>query len=87
MGRRTLHMLGLAGMCLCAVVMTIALSLLVSIFFSNNLFQVQFFLTGNSPKSLPLLIFLPFFFYLNWVHFIPCAVLPLSIYVLFKQCV
>lgn len=65
MGRRTLHMLGLAGMCLCAVVMTIALSLLVSIFFSNNLFQVQFFLTGNSPKSLPLLIFLTFFFLLK----------------------
>ncbi|KAI4905059.1 hypothetical protein NFI96_016029, partial [Prochilodus magdalenae] len=28
MGRRTLHMLGLAGMCVCAVVMTIALNLL-----------------------------------------------------------
>ncbi|XP_019733101.1 solute carrier family 2, facilitated glucose transporter member 4 isoform X3 [Hippocampus comes] len=28
MGRRTLHMLGLGGMCVCAVVMTIALSLL-----------------------------------------------------------
>ncbi|XP_051935096.1 solute carrier family 2, facilitated glucose transporter member 4-like [Hippocampus zosterae] len=28
MGRRTLHMLGLGGMCVCAVVMTVALSLL-----------------------------------------------------------
>ncbi|XP_036403960.1 solute carrier family 2, facilitated glucose transporter member 4-like [Megalops cyprinoides] len=28
MGRRTLHMLGLAGMCLCAVIMTMALALL-----------------------------------------------------------
>lgn len=35
MGRRTLHMLGLAGMCVCAVVMTIALSLLVSTFSSQ----------------------------------------------------
>ncbi|XP_041926941.1 solute carrier family 2, facilitated glucose transporter member 4-like [Alosa sapidissima] len=31
MGRRTLHMLGLCGMCLCAVVMTIALALLDSV--------------------------------------------------------
>lgn len=30
MGRRTLHMLGLGGMCLCAVIMTMALALLVS---------------------------------------------------------
>lgn len=30
MGRRTLHMLGLAGMCICAVIMTMALALLVS---------------------------------------------------------
>ncbi|XP_052005770.1 solute carrier family 2, facilitated glucose transporter member 4-like [Xyrauchen texanus] len=28
MGRRTLHMLGLAGMCICAIIMTIALALL-----------------------------------------------------------
>uniref|UniRef100_A0A8C7WPG1 Solute carrier family 2, facilitated glucose transporter member 4 n=1 Tax=Oryzias sinensis TaxID=183150 RepID=A0A8C7WPG1_9TELE len=31
MGRRTLHMLGLAGMCICAVLMTMALALLESI--------------------------------------------------------
>uniref|UniRef100_A0A3P9J172 Solute carrier family 2, facilitated glucose transporter member 4 n=1 Tax=Oryzias latipes TaxID=8090 RepID=A0A3P9J172_ORYLA len=31
MGRRTLHMLGLAGMCICAVIMTMALALLESI--------------------------------------------------------
>ncbi|XP_033839820.1 solute carrier family 2, facilitated glucose transporter member 4-like isoform X1 [Periophthalmus magnuspinnatus] len=30
MGRRTLHMLGLSGMCVCAIVMTVALALLVS---------------------------------------------------------
>lgn len=29
MGRRTLHMLGLAGMCICAIIMTAALALLV----------------------------------------------------------
>lgn len=28
-GRRTLHMLGLAGMCICAIIMTAALALLV----------------------------------------------------------
>lgn len=31
MGRRTLHMIGLGGMCVCAVVMTAALALLVSL--------------------------------------------------------
>lgn len=31
MGRRTLHMLGLGGMCICAVIMTVALALLVSL--------------------------------------------------------
>uniref|UniRef100_A0A3B5AM79 Solute carrier family 2, facilitated glucose transporter member 4 n=1 Tax=Stegastes partitus TaxID=144197 RepID=A0A3B5AM79_9TELE len=31
MGRRTLHMLGLGGMCICAIVMTIALALLDSV--------------------------------------------------------
>ncbi|XP_061817154.1 solute carrier family 2, facilitated glucose transporter member 4-like isoform X2 [Nerophis lumbriciformis] len=31
MGRRTLHMLGLGGMCICAIIMTIALSLLDSV--------------------------------------------------------
>ncbi|XP_042368016.1 LOW QUALITY PROTEIN: solute carrier family 2, facilitated glucose transporter member 4-like [Plectropomus leopardus] len=31
MGRRTLHMLGLAGMCICAIVMTMALALLESV--------------------------------------------------------
>uniref|UniRef100_A0A3P8T4L8 Solute carrier family 2, facilitated glucose transporter member 4 n=1 Tax=Amphiprion percula TaxID=161767 RepID=A0A3P8T4L8_AMPPE len=31
MGRRTLHMLGLGGMCMCAVIMTIALALLDSV--------------------------------------------------------
>lgn len=31
MGRRTLHMIGLGGMCVCAVVMTTALALLVSL--------------------------------------------------------
>ncbi|XP_051989950.1 solute carrier family 2, facilitated glucose transporter member 4-like isoform X2 [Xyrauchen texanus] len=31
MGRRTLHMLGLAGMCLCAIIMTIALTLLETV--------------------------------------------------------
>lgn len=31
MGRRTLHMLGLGGMCICAVIMTAALALLVSL--------------------------------------------------------
>ncbi|XP_062849625.1 solute carrier family 2, facilitated glucose transporter member 4-like [Trichomycterus rosablanca] len=31
MGRRTLHMLGLAGMCVCAIVMTVALSLLETV--------------------------------------------------------
>lgn len=30
MGRRTLHMLGLGGMCICALIMTMALALLVS---------------------------------------------------------
>lgn len=46
MGRRTLHMLGLAGMCVCTVVMTIALSLLVSSFCSKALCSnfVQFYL-------------------------------------------
>lgn len=31
MGRRTLHMIGLGGMCACAVIMTAALALLVSL--------------------------------------------------------
>ncbi|XP_064184873.1 solute carrier family 2, facilitated glucose transporter member 4-like [Anguilla rostrata] len=31
MGRRTLHMLGLGGMCLCAIIMTVALALLESV--------------------------------------------------------
>uniref|UniRef100_A0A8C2PSD8 Solute carrier family 2, facilitated glucose transporter member 4 n=1 Tax=Cyprinus carpio TaxID=7962 RepID=A0A8C2PSD8_CYPCA len=31
MGRRTLHMLGLAGMCICAILMTIALTLLETV--------------------------------------------------------
>ncbi|KAK9972118.1 hypothetical protein ABG768_025446 [Culter alburnus] len=31
MGRRTLHMLGLAGMCVCAIIMTIALTLLETV--------------------------------------------------------
>lgn len=31
MGRRTLHMIGLGGMCVCAVIMTAALALLVSL--------------------------------------------------------
>ncbi|XP_077085726.1 solute carrier family 2, facilitated glucose transporter member 4-like isoform X2 [Siphateles boraxobius] len=31
MGRRTLHMLGLAGMCICAIIMTIALTLLETV--------------------------------------------------------
>ncbi|XP_044039676.1 solute carrier family 2, facilitated glucose transporter member 4-like isoform X1 [Siniperca chuatsi] len=31
MGRRTLHMLGLGGMCICAIIMTMALALLVSL--------------------------------------------------------
>uniref|UniRef100_A0A8C5GZT8 Solute carrier family 2, facilitated glucose transporter member 4 n=1 Tax=Gouania willdenowi TaxID=441366 RepID=A0A8C5GZT8_GOUWI len=31
MGRRTLHMLGLAGMCICAIIMTIALALLETV--------------------------------------------------------
>lgn len=30
-GRRTLHMIGLGGMCVCAVIMTAALALLVSL--------------------------------------------------------
>lgn len=31
MGRRTLHMIGLGGMCICAIIMTTALALLVSL--------------------------------------------------------
>lgn len=31
MGRRTLHMIGLGGMCVCAIIMTMALALLVSL--------------------------------------------------------
>ncbi|KAF5907072.1 solute carrier family 2, facilitated glucose transporter member 4 [Clarias magur] len=55
MGRRTLHMLGLAGMCLCAVIMTIALSLLESVPWMSYISMlaifgfVAFFEVGPGP--------------------------------------
>uniref|UniRef100_A0A3Q4HUN5 Solute carrier family 2, facilitated glucose transporter member 4 n=1 Tax=Neolamprologus brichardi TaxID=32507 RepID=A0A3Q4HUN5_NEOBR len=47
-GRRTLHMLGLGGMCICAVIMTVALALLVSNMLSIFGF-VAFFEVGPGP--------------------------------------
>ncbi|KAI5104205.1 solute carrier family 2, facilitated glucose transporter member 1 [Silurus meridionalis] len=55
MGRRTLHMLGLAGMCGCAIVMTIALSLLESVPWMSYISMlsifgfVAFFEVGPGP--------------------------------------
>ncbi|KAM9501016.1 solute carrier family 2, facilitated glucose transporter member 4-like [Clarias gariepinus] len=55
MGRRTLHMLGLAGMCVCAVIMTIALSLLESVPWMSYISMlsifgfVAFFEVGPGP--------------------------------------
>ncbi|TSK82203.1 Solute carrier family 2, facilitated glucose transporter member 4 [Bagarius yarrelli] len=55
MGRRTLHMLGLAGMCVCAVVMTVALSLLESVPWMSYISMlaifgfVAFFEVGPGP--------------------------------------
>nr|XP_057924159.1 solute carrier family 2, facilitated glucose transporter member 4-like [Doryrhamphus excisus] len=55
MGRRTLHMLGLSGMCICAVIMTVALSLLDSVPFMSYISMlsifgfVAFFEVGPGP--------------------------------------
>uniref|UniRef100_A0A6Q2YCB9 Solute carrier family 2, facilitated glucose transporter member 4 n=1 Tax=Esox lucius TaxID=8010 RepID=A0A6Q2YCB9_ESOLU len=55
MGRRTLHMLGLSGMCGCAVVMTVALSLLDSVPWMSYISMlaifgfVAFFEVGPGP--------------------------------------
>uniref|UniRef100_A0A3Q2FH15 Solute carrier family 2, facilitated glucose transporter member 4 n=1 Tax=Cyprinodon variegatus TaxID=28743 RepID=A0A3Q2FH15_CYPVA len=55
MGRRTLHMLGLGGMCICAIVMTIALALLDSIPWMSYISMlaifgfVAFFEVGPGP--------------------------------------
>ncbi|KAF4089311.1 hypothetical protein AMELA_G00065060 [Ameiurus melas] len=55
MGRRTLHMLGLAGMCVCAIVMTIALNLLESVPWMSYISMlsifgfVAFFEVGPGP--------------------------------------
>ncbi|XP_060790765.1 solute carrier family 2, facilitated glucose transporter member 4-like isoform X1 [Neoarius graeffei] len=55
MGRRTLHMLGLAGMCVCAIIMTIALSLLESVPWMSYISMlsifgfVAFFEVGPGP--------------------------------------
>ncbi|XP_054609028.1 solute carrier family 2, facilitated glucose transporter member 4-like [Dunckerocampus dactyliophorus] len=55
MGRRTLHMLGLSGMCICAVIMTAALSLLDSVPFMSYISMlsifgfVAFFEVGPGP--------------------------------------
>lgn len=55
MGRRTLHMLGLSGMCFCAIVMTIALALLDSVRWMSYICMlaifgfVGFFEVGPGP--------------------------------------
>uniref|UniRef100_A0A4W4GYA7 Solute carrier family 2, facilitated glucose transporter member 4 n=1 Tax=Electrophorus electricus TaxID=8005 RepID=A0A4W4GYA7_ELEEL len=55
MGRRTLHMLGLAGMCACAIVMTIALNLLETVPWMSYISMlsifgfVAFFEVGPGP--------------------------------------
>ncbi|KAJ8338218.1 hypothetical protein SKAU_G00371840 [Synaphobranchus kaupii] len=55
MGRRTLHMLGLGGMCLCGVIMTVALSLLDSVPWMSYISMlaifgfVAFFEVGPGP--------------------------------------
>ncbi|XP_030635415.1 solute carrier family 2, facilitated glucose transporter member 4-like [Chanos chanos] len=55
MGRRTLHMLGLSGMCVCAIVMTIALALLDSVPWMSYISMlaifgfVAFFEVGPGP--------------------------------------
>lgn len=55
MGRRTLHMLGLGGMCICAVIMTMALALLESVPWMSYISMlsifgfVAFFEVGPGP--------------------------------------
>lgn len=55
MGRRTLHMLGLAGMCICAIIMTAALALLDSVPWMSYICMlaifgfVAFFEVGPGP--------------------------------------
>ncbi|XP_041635443.1 solute carrier family 2, facilitated glucose transporter member 4-like [Cheilinus undulatus] len=55
MGRRTLHMLGLAGMCVCAIIMTMALALLDSVPWMSYISMlsifgfVAFFEVGPGP--------------------------------------
>ncbi|KAK7169987.1 hypothetical protein R3I94_000280 [Phoxinus phoxinus] len=55
MGRRTLHMLGLAGMCICAIIMTIALTLLETVPSMSHISMmaifgfVAFFEVGPGP--------------------------------------
>uniref|UniRef100_A0A8C6U1B8 Solute carrier family 2, facilitated glucose transporter member 4 n=1 Tax=Neogobius melanostomus TaxID=47308 RepID=A0A8C6U1B8_9GOBI len=55
MGRRTLHMLGLGGMCICAIVMTIALALLENVPWMSYICMlaifgfVAFFEVGPGP--------------------------------------
>lgn len=51
MGRRTLHMLGLAGMCVCAIVMTVALSLLVGILWTAK------YCMSNRASNFPSIFF------------------------------
>lgn len=55
MGRRTLHMLGLGGMCICAIIMTVALNLLDSVPWMSYISMlaiysfVAFFEVGPGP--------------------------------------
>uniref|UniRef100_A0A3Q3J1K5 Solute carrier family 2, facilitated glucose transporter member 4 n=1 Tax=Monopterus albus TaxID=43700 RepID=A0A3Q3J1K5_MONAL len=55
MGRRTLHMLGLGGMCICAIIMTVALALLDSVPWMSYISMlsifgfVAFFEVGPGP--------------------------------------
>lgn len=55
MGRRTLHMLGLSGMCICAIIMTVALALLDSVPWMSYISMlaifgfVAFFEVGPGP--------------------------------------
>ncbi|KAG7243406.1 hypothetical protein INR49_011863 [Caranx melampygus] len=57
MGRRTLHMLGLGGMCICAVIMTIALALLDSVPWMSyismlSIFGFVAFFEGPRPAAM-----------------------------------
>uniref|UniRef100_A0A8C5N908 Solute carrier family 2, facilitated glucose transporter member 4 n=1 Tax=Gouania willdenowi TaxID=441366 RepID=A0A8C5N908_GOUWI len=56
MGRRTLHMLGLAGMCICAIIMTIALALLETVpsmsYISMLAIFAELFSQGPRPAAM-----------------------------------